>query len=83
LVSSGFDPPADDPNRLAALRFADTAPIASNPAGTLLVSIVYILIAGIVIAAITGCMAGLIGASNSPVSGVGILSVLGIALILR
>jgi putative OPT family oligopeptide transporter len=35
-----------------------------------------------VIAAVTGYMAGLIGASNSPVSGVGILSVLGIALIL-
>ena len=49
---------------------------------TIVISILYILIAGIVIAAITGYMAGLIGASNSPVSGVGILSVLGIALIL-
>ena len=62
--------------------FADTNPIASNPTVTLLVSVIYILIAGAVIAAITGYMAGLIGASNSPVSGVGILSVLGIALIL-
>jgi len=62
--------------------FADTDPIASNPGATLLISIAYILIAGVVIAAITGYMAGLIGASNSPVSGVGILSVLGIALIL-
>jgi putative OPT family oligopeptide transporter len=62
--------------------FADTPPIASNPAATLVISIIYILIAGIIIAAITGYMAGLIGASNSPVSGVGILSVLGIALIL-
>jgi putative OPT family oligopeptide transporter len=62
--------------------FADTDPIASNPALTLAISIAYILIAGVVIAAITGYMAGLIGASNSPVSGVGILSVLGIALIL-
>ena len=62
--------------------FADTNPIASNPTLTLIVSIIYILIAGAVIAAITGYMAGLIGASNSPVSGVGILSVLGIALIL-
>jgi putative OPT family oligopeptide transporter len=35
-----------------------------------------------VIAAVCGYMAGLIGASNSPISGVGILSVLGIALIL-
>ena len=49
---------------------------------TILISIVYILIAGVVIAAVCGYMAGLIGASNSPISGVGILSVLGIALIL-
>lgn len=62
--------------------FADTPPIAANPGVTLIISILYILIAGVVIAAITGYMAGLIGASNSPVSGVGILSVLGIALIL-
>jgi putative OPT family oligopeptide transporter len=62
--------------------FADTPPIASNPGATIIVSIFYVLIAGIVISAITGYMAGLIGASNSPVSGVGILSVLGIALIL-
>ena len=45
-------------------------------------SIIYILIAGVVIAAVCGYMAGLIGASNSPISGVGILSVLGISLIL-
>ena len=62
--------------------FASTDPIASNPGATIFISILYILIAGVVIAAITGYMAGLIGASNSPVSGVGILSVLGIALIL-
>lgn len=62
--------------------FASKDPIATNPAATLIISIIYILVAGIVIAAITGYMAGLIGASNSPVSGVGILSVLGIALIL-
>jgi len=62
--------------------FAGTDPIASTPTATIVISIIYILIAGIVIAAVTGYMAGLIGASNSPVSGVGILSVLGIALIL-
>jgi putative OPT family oligopeptide transporter len=62
--------------------FAGTDPIASEPGVTIAVSIVYILIAGVVIAAVTGYMAGLIGASNSPVSGVGILSVLGISLIL-
>src|SRR4051794_25236841 len=62
--------------------FASTPPIADSPTVTILISIVYILIAGVVIAAVCGYMAGLIGASNSPISGVGILSVLGIALIL-
>ena len=62
--------------------FANTPPIADNPTATIAISIVYILIAGVVIAAVCGYMAGLIGASNSPISGVGILSVVGIALIL-
>ena len=62
--------------------FASKDPIASNPAVTILLSIVYILIAGVVIASVCGYMAGLIGASNSPISGVGILSVVGISLIL-
>ncbi|HXH00516.1 MAG TPA: oligopeptide transporter, OPT family [Sphingomicrobium sp.] len=62
--------------------FAQSGPIADAPALTIAVSLLYILIAGAIIAAITGYMAGLIGASNSPVSGVGILTVLGISLIL-
>ncbi len=49
---------------------------------TLLVTIAYVLVIGIVIASVCGYMAGLIGASNSPVSGTGILSALGIALVL-
>ena len=62
--------------------FASTDPIAANPGATIALSIVYILIAGIIIASVCGYMAGLIGASNSPISGVGILSVVGISLIL-
>jgi len=62
--------------------FGNTAPIAANPGVTIVLSIIYTLIAGVVIAAVCGYMAGLIGASNSPISGVGILSVLGISLIL-
>ena len=58
------------------------SPIAADPGATIAFSIVYTLIAGVVIAAVCGYMAGLIGASNSPISGVGILSVLGISLIL-
>jgi len=70
------------PIGLLLYAFASTNPIASSPAATIAISIIYILIAGVVIAAVCGYMAGLIGASNSPISGVGILSVLGIALIL-
>jgi putative OPT family oligopeptide transporter len=70
------------PIGLLLYAFASTPPISGNPTATILISIVYILIAGVVIAAVCGYMAGLIGASNSPISGVGILSVLGIALIL-
>ena len=62
--------------------FAQSGPIADAPGLTLGLSLLYIFVAGAIIAAITGYMAGLIGASNSPVSGVGILTVLGISLIL-
>lgn len=55
--------------------------------GTLLVPLViaglmYVVIAGFFVAAACGYMAGLIGASNSPVSGLGILSVIGAAFLL-
>ncbi len=43
--------------------------------------VLYIIIAGLLAAAVCGYMAGLIGSSNSPVSGIAILSVLGAALI--
>jgi len=62
--------------------FANSGPIAAAPALTIVLSLFYILVAGAIIAAITGYMAGLIGASNSPVSGVGILTILGISLTL-
>jgi putative OPT family oligopeptide transporter len=45
-------------------------------------AVLYVLVAGIVIASVCGYMAGLIGASNSPISGVGILAALGISLLL-
>jgi putative OPT family oligopeptide transporter len=70
------------PIALLLWAFADSGPIAAAPGLTIGVSLLYILGAGVVIASVTGYMAGLIGASNSPVSGVGILSILGISLIL-
>ncbi|WP_296678189.1 OPT family oligopeptide transporter [Novosphingobium sp.] len=62
--------------------FAVGGPVAGNLGLSLIASIAYVLVAGIIIASVTGYMAGLIGASNSPVSGVGILSALGISLLL-
>ncbi|GAB2872518.1 oligopeptide transporter, OPT family [Pseudoduganella ginsengisoli] len=44
------------------------------------VGVVYIVVAGMFAAAVCGYMAGLIGSSNSPVSGIAILAVLGAAL---
>jgi putative OPT family oligopeptide transporter len=70
------------PIGLLLYAFGNTAPISGNAGTTIVFSIIYTLIAGVVIAAVCGYMAGLIGASNSPISGVGILSVLGISLIL-
>ncbi|WP_242127012.1 oligopeptide transporter, OPT family [Sphingobium sp. Sx8-8] len=62
--------------------FAQGGPIAANPVPIIVLTLAYILVAGIVIASVCGYMAGLIGASNSPISGVGILAVLGASLIL-
>lgn len=45
-------------------------------------SLVFLLLVGLVIASVCGYMAGLIGASNSPISGVGILAILGASLML-
>ena len=62
--------------------FASGTPIADGIAPVILGTLVYVLVIGVVIASVCGYMAGLIGASNSPVSGVGILAVLGAALLL-
>jgi putative OPT family oligopeptide transporter len=61
--------------------------LASGPlapsAGVLVAgALVFVVVIGLLIAAVTGYMAGLIGASNSPVSGIGILSVIAAALML-
>ena len=45
-------------------------------------TLIYIVVAGFLVAAACGYMAGLIGSSNSPVSGLAILTVLGAALLL-
>ena len=63
-------------------RFAADGPAEQAMGLTVMLSVLYVLVAGLMIASVTGYMAGLIGASNSPISGVGILAVLGISLLL-
>ena len=70
------------PVALLLADFAAGGPVAGKLGLSLVASVAYVLVAGIVIASVCGYMAGLIGASNSPISGVGILSSLGIALVL-
>ena len=45
-------------------------------------SVLFILVVGLVIASVCGYMAGLIGASNSPISSVGIIAVLSCSLLI-
>ncbi len=62
---------------IAWLLFEFLAPTPLAPASKALViaAVPYVFIGGFLVAAICGYMAGLIGASNSPISGVGILSI--------
>ncbi len=57
-------------------------PLAASAGLLIAGALLFIVVIGLMIAAVTGYMAGLIGASNSPVSGIGILSVLAASLML-
>jgi putative OPT family oligopeptide transporter len=59
--------------------FLTGGPLASISTPLVVVGIAYILVAGMLAAAVCGYMAGLIGSSNSPVSGLAILTILGAA----
>jgi putative OPT family oligopeptide transporter len=56
--------------------FVQGGPLAGSIPMVFLLSLVFIIVVGIFTAVVTGYMAGLVGTSNSPVSGVGILSIL-------
>ena len=58
-----------------AFTFARSTVLAPNALALTLVAVPFVLAGGFLIAGICGYMAGLIGASNSPISGVGILSI--------
>ncbi len=63
--------------------FCKDTPIAHNSLGLVLVSILFVLLTGLAVASVCGYMAGLIGASNSPISGVGILVAISAALVVK
>ncbi len=58
-----------------AFTFARATVLAPDAIKLTLIAVPFVLIVGFLIAGICGYMAGLIGASNSPISGVGILSI--------
>jgi putative OPT family oligopeptide transporter len=55
--------------------FAKSTVLAPSALTLTLVAVPFVLIVGFIIAGVCGYMAGLIGASNSPISGIGILSI--------
>lgn len=58
-----------------AYRFVQPTVLAPSAIKLTLIAVPFVFIVGFLIAGVCGYMAGLIGASNSPISGVGILSI--------
>ena len=62
--------------------FLATTPLAAQTSNLVIAAVPFIFFGGFLVAAICGYMAGLIGASNSPLSGVGILAIVTCAFLL-
>ncbi len=62
--------------------FLSSSALAAQAVPLAIGAIAYIVVAGFMVAAACGYMAGLIGSSNSPVSGLAILAVIGASLLL-
>jgi putative OPT family oligopeptide transporter len=62
--------------------FMNGTAIGSQSIPLIIGALVYVVVAGLIVAAVCGYMAGLIGSSNSPVSGLAILTILGASLLL-
>ncbi|MDL9935250.1 oligopeptide transporter, OPT family [Gordonia sp. ABSL1-1] len=63
--------------------FVHGTALGGSAGGIIAVSVVLIFVIGLAVAAVCGYMAGLIGSSNSPISGVGILVVLIAAILIK
>lgn len=63
--------------------FVHNTTIGGSSAGIIAVTVVFVFVIGLVVASVCGYMAGLIGSSNSPISGVGILVVIIAAILIK
>ncbi|WP_124054259.1 OPT family oligopeptide transporter [Arcanobacterium ihumii] len=63
--------------------FIHVSEISNHTVTLVILSILFVLLIGLIVASVCGYMAGLIGASNSPISGVGIIVVLTSALLIK
>jgi putative OPT family oligopeptide transporter len=62
--------------------FAQGSPLAAQAPALVAGGLIYVVVIGFIVAAVCGYMAGLIGSSNSPVSGVGILAIIVASLLM-
>lgn len=62
--------------------FANTSGLGAHLPTLIIGGVVYVLLMSFFVSAVCGYMAGLIGSSNSPLSGIGIIVVIGAALLL-
>ena len=63
-------------------RFDVTGVLSGHMTGLVIGGMIYIILVSFLVSSVCGYMAGLIGSSNSPLSGIGILGTLGAALLL-
>jgi putative OPT family oligopeptide transporter len=65
-----------------AYTFANSTVLAPHAATLTLIAVPFVFLVGFMIAGVAGYMAGLIGASNSPISGIGILGIVTCATVM-
>jgi putative OPT family oligopeptide transporter len=70
------------PIAILIVGFLSGTPLQAKLIPLTVAGVIYVVIVGFLVAAICGYMAGLIGSSNSPLSGVGILAVIGASLVM-
>ncbi len=64
------------------VQFANSAGLGAHVVFLSVSGVIYIAVMSFLVSAVCGYMAGLIGSSNSPLSGIGILAVIGFAVIM-